>query len=324
MATPRLTADASGVFTIAVTPFTDDGRLDLDSTDRLTDFYLRQEVDGMTILGVMGEAPKLSRDESLTFLKRVIGRVGGRVPVVVGASNPGIDNLAAFARQAMAEGAAGVMVAPVPTLKTDAEVVGYFAQVFEAMGPDVPVVFQDYPQTTGVWLSVAAWGELVDRYPQLVVLKHEQCPGLRKVTRVRAAEANGQRRVSILVGNGGMHLPQELARGVDGAMTGFAFPEMLVTVCRLFAAGRRDEAEDVYDAYLPVLRHEYMPGLGLAIRKEILRRRGVIASSALRAPGPTLDAADHAELDGLLARLQRRLDSGGPASAAREPLAVSS
>ena len=98
-----------------------------------------------------------------------------------------------------------------------------------------------------------------------------------------------------------------MRRGADGANTGVAFPEMLVEVCKRFFAGDVEGAEDVYDVYLPIVRHEQQPGVGLAIRKEILRRRGVLRSAALRAPGATLDADDHSELDGLLARLERKL-----------------
>jgi 4-hydroxy-tetrahydrodipicolinate synthase len=102
-------------------------------------------------------------------------------------------------------------------------------------------------------------------------------------------------------------VPQELARGADGIMTGFAYPEMLVSVFALFTAGRSHEAEDLFDVYLPLVRHEQQPGFGLAVRKEILRRRGAIGSAAVRTPGPRLDADDVAELDRLLSRLKTRL-----------------
>src|SRR5262249_9439833 len=98
--------------------------------------------------------------------------------------------------------------------------------------------------------------------------------------------------------------PQELHRGADGAMTGFAYPEMLVQLCETFFAGRAEEAEDIFDNYLPLVRHEQQIGIGLAIRKEILRRRGAIASAAVRAPGPRLDRDDSEELDRLMHRLR--------------------
>lgn len=306
----RLTADARGVFAIAPTPFTDDGALDLASAGALADFYLEREVDGITLLGVMGEAPKLDLDESLAFTRRVLERVAGAIPVVVGVSNPGLQPLARLAREAMALGAAGVMVSPMAGLRTEEQAVAYVDTVCRALGPAVPVCLQDHPASSGVTLSVPTLARLVDGFPQVVVLKHEDQPGLAKLTRVREMLAT-RRRLSVLVGSGGLHLPQELARGADGVMTGFAFPEMLVGVCRRFAAGDVEGAEDLFDAYLPLVRHECQPGTGLAVRKEILRRRGVLKSAAVRAPGPTLDARDLAELDHLLTRLERRLRALG-------------
>ncbi|MEQ8356340.1 MAG: dihydrodipicolinate synthase family protein [Kiloniellaceae bacterium] len=311
----RITEDTKGVYIIGATPFAEDGSLDLASTDSLTEFYLNCGVHGMTILGVMGEAPKLTQEESVTFLARVLGRVNGRVPVIVGVSNPGLDNLARLAHTAMDKGAAGVMVAPMAGLSTEAKLLGYYAQVCKALGPDVPLVYQDYPQTTGVPVSVETLNTLIDRYPQFVMLKHEDCPGLSKITALRNSSAEeGRRRVSILVGNGGLYYPQELARGVDGAMTGFAYPEMLVQVYELHAAGKQDAAEDLFDAYLPLVRHEQQIGLGLALRKEVLRRRGAIASSKIRAPGPSLTAVDQAELTRLIDRVGARLSDLGLAA----------
>ena len=311
----RISEETKGVYIISATPFAEDGSLDLASTDSLVDFYLNCGVDGMTILGVMGEAPKLTQEESVTFLTRVLARVDGRIGVIVGVSNPGLDNLARLAHTAMDKGAAGVMVAPFPGLNTEAKLLNYYAQVCEALGPDVPLVYQDYPQTTGAPVSVETLNALIDRHPQFVMLKHEDCPGLAKITALRqSAERDGRRRVSILVGNGGLYYPQELARGVDGAMTGFAYPEMLVQVYQLHAAGKQDAAEDLFDAYLPLVRHEQQIGVGLALRKEVLKRRGAIASAKIRAPGPSLTEVDKAELTRLIERVEMRLSALGLAA----------
>lgn len=302
---PLIDETARGVYIIAATPFTDAGALDLASADRLIESYLAAGVDGVTILGVFGEAPKLSNEESLTFAKRVLARIDGRVPVVVGVSAPGMDVMRDFTKTVMDLGAAGAMVAPLTGLKTDDQIYGYYAQVTAALG-STPIVLQDYPQTTQVTMAPSLINRLFRDFPSLKILKHEETPGLKKITLVRADEAAGnRRRVSILVGNGAMHLPLELHRGVDGANTGFAFAEMLVDVVRLFHAGEKERAEDLYDIYLPLVRYENQPGLGLAIRKEVLRRRGLIGSAKVRSPGPSLDKHDHAELDHLLARLDR-------------------
>jgi len=300
----KLTEDATGVYIISATPFTDSGAIDYASADRLVEFYLQHDVTGMTILGMMGEAPKLSSEESLSFMQHMLKRVDGRVPVIVGASNAGIANIASLSHAAMDVGAAGVMITPSPGLTTDEKHYGYFAQCFEALGPNVPVCHQDFPLSTGVGLSADLFLQMVKDFPQLVMLKHEDWPGLNKLTKIRAATG---RRVSILCGNGGIFLPEEMARGADGAMTGFAFPEMLVEIVNLSNQGEYDAASDLFDAYLPLVRLEQQPGVGLAIRKEILRRRGALACSAARSPGPKLGTEDMNEITRLLSRLKRRL-----------------
>ena len=311
--TRLLDESAKGVYIIAATPFADNGALDLDSTDRMTDYYLRVGCDGMTILGVMGEAPKLSPEESVQFADRVLRRVAGRIPVIVGVSAPGMTVMKSLTDKVMDLGAAGVMVAPNAGLKTDEAIEAYYAAVVKTLGAGVPIVLQDYPALTGVNMSIGCVNRLLKAHDSIKVLKHEDIPGHRKLTKVRAAEASGdrKRRVSILVGNTALYLPQELRRGADGANTGFAYPEMLVDVCRKFFAGDAEGAEDLYDLYLPVVRHEQQPGIGLSIRKEILRRRGVIASAHVRAPGGMMDADDHKELDALIQRLERKLAERG-------------
>ena len=143
-----------GVFIISTTPFSKDGSIDFDSVDSLVEFYIEKRVSGMTILGMMGEANKLSANESENFVKHVIKRVNNRVPVVVGVSDAGLQNLVRLSKFSMDSGCAGVMVAPISGLNTEKKLYGYFAQVFDALGPDIPVCYQDYPQSTGVHISV--------------------------------------------------------------------------------------------------------------------------------------------------------------------------
>jgi len=305
----RLDETAHGVYVISVTPFTEDGAVDWGSLDSLIEFYLACGVHGITLLGMMGEAQKLSFDESVSLVERALVRVAGRVPVVVGVSAGGITPLRALAMRAVDAGASAVMVAPVAGLRTDDQIFGYYRSVAAALGPDIPLIYQDYPQSTAVYLSASLFARMTEVCPSLVMLKLEDCPGLDKLTRIRAEAASaGRRRVSILAGNGGLYFPQFLRRGADGAMTGFAYPDMLVQVYERFAANDAAGAEDLYDRYLPLVAHEQQPGFGLALRKEILRRRGAIACAAARLPGPALTGADRAELDHLLARL----DGGSP------------
>ena len=318
----KLDANASGVYLITVTPFTDSGALDLASTDRMVDFCLDAGVTGLTVLGIMGEATKLTAEESRIFVKTVLARVAGRVPVVVGASAPGFAPMRELTESVMDMGAAGVMVAPPSSVRTDDQIASYFEMVQETVGPDVPWVLQDHPVSTGVQMSLGVILRILKNSPTCVMLKHEDWPGLAKLSGIRAAHPLGGARkvnagaapasatkpLSILTGNGGgLFLPEELTRGADGAMTGFAYPEMMVDVCAAHAKGDIERAHDLFDAYLPLARYEQQAGIGLAVRKQILAERGVIASAAVRTPGPKLSAADMADMARLTARQTRRL-----------------
>lgn len=299
-------ATARGVYVIAPTPFHPDGRVDDASTDRMTDFYLEAGCTGITVLGIMGEAPKLEASEALDVATRVIRRAE-KAKVVVGVSAPGFAAMRALARSSMDAGAAGVMIAPSPALKTDDQIVTYFAQAIEAIGTDIPVVVQDYPLTLGVVMTPGVIRRIVQDNPSVVMLKHEDWPGLEKISTLRRFEQEGSmRHISILCGNGGMFIDFEMERGADGAMTGYAFPDMLVDVVDLSAAGKRDEAHDLFDAHLPLIRYEQQLGVGLAVRKYVMKRRGIIASDAQRKPGSSVTPAARAEIEYLLARVARR------------------
>jgi 4-hydroxy-tetrahydrodipicolinate synthase len=298
-----LDESARGVYVISVTPFDERGALDLDGVDRLVDFYIEAGADGLTILGIMGEAPKLAHEEAVAFARRVIARAG-RLPVVVGVSSPGLASMATLTGAVMDIGAAGVMIAPPGGLKGDDAIVAYFQNCAEAIG-SAPFVLQDFPQANGLFIPVSVIERVAATCPTCVMFKHEDWPGLDKLTAVRAREKHGMRRLSILAGNSGIFLPFELARGADGAMTGYACPEMLAEVCRLMAAGRSSEAHDLFDAHLPLIRYEQQPGAGLAVRKYVLSRRGALKSDAQRKPGARVSRETAAEIDFMLERLVR-------------------
>src|SRR5262249_25519014 len=156
-----LDASAKGVYTIAATPFTDRGDIDWPSVDSLVEFYLQCGVQGLTILGMMGEAQKLSDQESAELTRYFLRRVNGRVPVVVGVPSPGASNLVALSRVARDAGAYGVMVAPLPGLKTETHIVAYFADVVAALGEKTPVVYQDYPQSTQADIAAESFVKIV-------------------------------------------------------------------------------------------------------------------------------------------------------------------
>jgi 4-hydroxy-tetrahydrodipicolinate synthase len=304
-----LTAEAKGVYVIAPTPFDADGNVDFASTDRMVEAFIGAGATGLTILGMMGEAPKLAADEANAFARRCISAVNGRIPIIVGVSAAGFAAMSALSARVMDAGAAGVMIAPPPALRTDDQIVNYYADAVEAIGASTPFVIQDYPLTTTVVMTNKVIRSIVMNHPSCVMLKHEDWPGLDKITALRGFEADGSmRHISILTGNGGLFLPYEMERGADGAMTGYAYPEMLAGVVRLSNEGRRDEAHDLFDRHLPLVRYETQPNLGLAVRKYVLMKRGIIASDRLRKPGPKLSPQTVSEIEFMMARIEARKD----------------
>jgi 4-hydroxy-tetrahydrodipicolinate synthase len=298
-----LTNKAAGLFPIAPTPFHPDGRLDTGSINTLIERYLNADATGITVLGIMGEAPKMEADESLAIVKQFIKGMG-KLPVIVGVSSPGFAAMRSLAKTSMDMGAAGVMIAPPPSLRTDDQITGYYRQAIEAIGSDIPFVIQDYPLTLSVVMTPKVIRHIVQENPSCVMLKHEDWPGLEKISALRAFQKDGSMRdISILTGNGGLFLDFEMERGADGAMTGYAFPEMLSGLVKLVKADKRDAAHDLFDAHLPLLRYEQQQGVGLAVRKYVMMKRGMIASDTQRKPGSAISATARAEVDYLLARL---------------------
>jgi 4-hydroxy-tetrahydrodipicolinate synthase len=294
----------SGVYVIAPTPFNPDGSIDDASIDRMVDSFLGFEVSGITVLGMMGEAPKLDQQEALHVASRVIKR--STVPVIVGVSAPGFASISSLSGAVMQAGAAAVMIAPPATLRTDDQIVNYYNQAAKAIGDDIPFVIQDYPLVFSVVMTPSVVRRIVSDNKACIMLKHEDWPGLEKISILRGFETDGSmRRISILCGNGGLFLDFEPERGADGAMTGYCFPDMLVELMRLAESGDRDAAHDLFDFHLPLIRYEQQPGLGLAVRKYVLMRRGILTSDAQRQPSTKLSDRAKSEIDYLLSRIAR-------------------
>ena len=299
-----MTLPTGGFVAISVTPLDEAGEIDFPSIDRLMRFYLEAGTDGVALLGVMGEANRMTDTDARRVVERAVAAVDGRVPIIVGVSDASLPRVRSLGEFSHRLGCAGVLLQPLAGIKGDRGVVRYFAEAAETLGPDIPICVQDFPKANNVHISLEAWAGILDACPTVVMLKHEDEPGLGKLSAIRKAETEGMRSVTIFTGNNGIHLVQELARGSDGAMTGFAFPDVLIRVITLFRAGERQAAEDLFDRYLPVNRHELRMGIG--VRKEILRRRGAIAHATARYPAGPLSSLDHEELDLLLGRLEHK------------------
>jgi 4-hydroxy-tetrahydrodipicolinate synthase len=294
-----MSASLTGVFNITPTPFHEDGRIDADSIHRLTDFTRAAGVNGMTILGVLGEADKLTERERDEVMALTIEAAGPDFPICVGTTHAGTDGCIALSRRAQEMGAAAVMVAaPKLARPNDSALMRHYLAVAEAI--DIPVVVQDFPPAVGgITMSVELIAGLGAATPRLAYLKLEDEPSPMKVSQVRAANPD----ITIFGGLGGMMFLEELRHGAAGPMTGFAFPEILVAIHRAWMSGDRDAAATIFYRYCPLIRFENQPRINLALRKHIYHRRGVIASPRARAPFAAVDDGTLADLDDLLTRL---------------------
>jgi 4-hydroxy-tetrahydrodipicolinate synthase len=285
-----------GVCTIALTPFTEDGNLDEEGIGSISELYVASGVHGITILGIMGEAHKLSDVERLAVTERYVSVVGGRVPVVVGCSAVATKVVVERALAAEEAGAAAIMVAPPNNQRSLELVFEHYRRVAEAVS--VPVVVQDEPVNTGVVMPAPFIARLVDEIEGCRYVKLEEAPTTIKITSLLKSVGT---EVGVFGGLGGMYFYEELRRGAVGIMTGFAYPHVLVETYRLFVGGERRRAQEFFFRYLPLIRFEAQLGVGgVGIRKEIFKVRGMIASSHVRFPAPTLDEETLRELEDLV------------------------
>jgi 4-hydroxy-tetrahydrodipicolinate synthase len=304
----------TGVYNILATPFLPDGGLDMSSLRRLTEGVMEAGVDGITVLGVAGEAQKLSGEERSKVVRTASDVVGGRVPVFVGASQDGTDATVAASREAELAGAAGVMIAPPTFLQPGPALTEHFGRIGAAIS--IPIILQDYPPVNGVTLSPQAMAEMVRAVPAITTIKLEGTPTPQRTAQTLALVGD---RATVLGGLGGMYLLDELRRGASGTMTGFAYPEVLVEIWRAWRSGDRRSAAAIYGRYLPLLVFEGQPGVGLAVRKELLRQRGLINHAAVRHPGPRIDQGILDDLEETLSLLdvRQRFDTRRPAGRVR-------
>jgi 4-hydroxy-tetrahydrodipicolinate synthase len=284
-----------GIYNIVPTPFDESGLIDETSLRRLIDFVIGTGVDGLTILGFLGEAAKLSEGERAQVIDVSVEVAAGRVPVVVGATAQALDPCLRHARDAVERGADGLLVAPPRTNRpNEAAVRRHYEAVATAV--DVPVVVQDFPASSGVYMTPAFIGDLARDVPACRWLKLEDDPTAQKVTAILAANPD----VGIFGGLGGNFMIEELQRGAIGMMTGFGFPEILVAIYRDFRAGHRDAARDTFYRYLPLIRYENQVGLNLPLRKLIYSLRGAMDHATPRRPYPPLDEVTLTEIRDLL------------------------
>lgn len=283
-----------GVHSVMATPFLPDESLDLDSLTTLIDYLAGCGVDGVLVLGVLGEADKLADDERSAVIERTIAAASGRLQITVGVTHGATSVTASRAREAAEMGADAVMVSPPPGSAAGPGLHDHFRRVADRL--EIPLVVQDHPASSGVKLPVEFIAHLAPDLPPDSVVKLEDPPTAPKIAQLRQTAGS----YHIFGGLGGVALLSELEAGADGAMTGFALADVLVEIVRAYHAHDRERARELFHRALPLIVFEAQPGAGVALRKEILVRLGAIRHATVRQPAPFPAEVTMTELDRLL------------------------
>ena len=304
-----------GIIPILATPFYDDESLDLGSLSRLIEFMMSAGVDGITVLGVLGESNRLADEERAQVVKTAVAAAQKKIPVIVGTSHSGTDVVQRYSRMAQELGADAVMVTPAKeAVPDDNRILESFRRISERLS--IPIVLQDHPASSEVHMSVALMLQLVKSVPAIQCIKEEAVPTAPKLRQLR--EGSKDRPVPILTGLGALYAPFDLEAGSEGFNTGFALPEVLTAMLR--AAQRSDwkRVQELYAWFAPLIVFEQQPGV--AIRKELLRRRGLLKSARARHPGATISAAVSKQLEGILERTLPGIDITRPIQVDQVPI----
>ena len=294
-----------GVLPILPTPFTSNGAVDEASMRRLIDFELEVGAHGVSVLGFMGEAHRLAGFERRQVVADSVDQAAGAFPIWVGVLAFGAAGAIEQAREAQELGAAGAFVAP-PPIQNDQAIYDYYASVAEAV--EIPMAIHDFPESFKTTLSAPLIARMGNEIDGIDYIKAEDYPALEKMTRIleQAPDAIG-----VFGGLGGLYFLEELQRGSRGIMTGFSWPEVLVGVYNTFQSGDIDGAAALFDHYVPLIRYEFQPKIGLAYRKHVYNKRGIIDTTFIRPPGMQIGDYTRAELTTAIDRVGFSLDRTG-------------
>jgi 4-hydroxy-tetrahydrodipicolinate synthase len=296
-----------GVYPILATPFHDDERPDLESFDRMVRFMARLRVDGVTVLGVLGEANRMLDREREALIRTAVKAAEGRIPVIVGTSHSGTQAAVGLSQMAQELGAQAVMVTPhAEAVPNDQRVFEYYRAI--GAGIRIPIVLQDHPASSGVHMGVPLMLRIVDEVENVAAMKEEALPTAPKIRAL--LDGMKARKLPILTGLGALYAQFDLEAGSSGFNTGFAFPDVLASMVKAAKSGDLARMRALYTRMLPLIVFEQQPGV--AIRKEILRLRGAIGGSRVRHPGANLAPAAAQQVRALIEQVLPGVDITGP------------
>lgn len=288
-----------GIYPIVNTTFHEDGSIDLDSQRRLVRFLLDAGAHGLGLFGNASEGYTLSADERIEILRMVVREVDGRIPVIASSGHTGTDLAVALSCEAEAEGADGLMILPPYFLKPDADnVFHYFRQIDAAVR--IPIMVQDAPLMSGVTMGATLLARMGRELERVRYVKVEAPPTAPKISAILDGASNPP---TLFGGLNGQFLLEEFARGAVGSMPGSDLTAAFVKIWNLWTAGEHRQARQEFTRYLPVIRYELQPGLGVSVMKHNLVAAGVISCARVRHPTHSLDPAGLREIEELRSEL---------------------
>jgi len=288
--------ELKGIYPIVPTPFLENGEIDYPSIERLVPFMVRKRVNGLAIMGALGEGHKLidrERTEVIAAYRRLLP---DEMALIVGVRAPATHPATVMATRAQELGADAILLGP-PNVQKDAALLEYYRQVSDAAR--IPCIIHDYPAMTGITLSVELIGRIFEISENIGHIKLEDPPTGMKMQ----ALAPGLKVFGAL---GGMYALEELELGAVGVMTGFVYAELLVRLFELTQNQQWKAAADLFFDFLPLNRWEFQPGIGASLRKQVLKKLGVFSTATVRHPGQDADARTVAQLFRIVEHLRQK------------------
>ena len=294
----------SGVHYMLTTPFDDKGKVDYKSLENLVELSINSGCSGVVTLGVMGEANRMLDSERTTVLKFVSKSMNNRLPITVGVSSESNFVLRSRILECQDLGASAFLICP-PRMNKPNETIllDYFRTAQESS--KIPIVLQDLPSESGIFLNPEIIKKLKTEFPLIEMLKLEDPPTPPKISKILESIPN----ILIFGGLGGAFFLEELLRGASGTMTGFAYPEVLISIYKNMKTQNFDKATNIFYKWLPLIRYENSVGISISIRKNILKHRKFIKNSNVRKPTPEIDSKTLDELNLLLSTMELDQDS---------------
>jgi 4-hydroxy-tetrahydrodipicolinate synthase len=288
-----------GIYPIALTTFDEHYEIDEKSQLALINHLLDCGVHGIAIFGNASEGYTLSESEKSRLMPLIIREVAGRVPVFVSTGHTGTHVAVQLSKAAEEAGADGLMILPPYFLKPSPEdLFGYYQAISNAVS--IPIMIQDAPLLTGVNIGAAQMARLARECANVRLTKVEAPPTAAKVTEVRNGCGDS---LVIFGGLNGHFFLEELNRGARGTMPGSDMMPMFVRVWDLHEAGQLAEARALFNRYLPLIRFELQPGLGVSAMKHNLKSLGIISQTTVRPPTRSLDPLAIEELQQIVSDL---------------------